>query len=124
MVFNEVETMFKKTDDILQNEKISEKEQDQEEFHVEMKHRDVKVKNQDVVAEEAHDVEANEKIEDDYLLARDRPRRVVKPPHRFGYANFIAYALTTTSEILDEEPRYYMEELDLPLFIKDMRTNL
>jgi hypothetical protein len=42
-------------------------------------------------------------------LARDRPRRVIKSPQRLGYVDLIAYALISASEVIDEEPRDYME---------------
>ena len=42
-------------------------------------------------------------------MARDRLRRVIKPPQRLGYANLIAYALISASEVLDEEPIDYKE---------------
>ncbi|KAI5446306.1 hypothetical protein KIW84_014231 [Lathyrus oleraceus] len=42
-------------------------------------------------------------------MAIDKPRRVIKPPQRLGYANLIAYALISASEVLDEKPRYYKE---------------
>lgn len=35
----------------------------------------------------------------DYQLARDRQRRESRPPSRFGYADFIAYALTVAEEV-------------------------
>ena len=45
----------------------------------------------------------------DYLLSRDMSRRVIKPPQRFGYVDLIAYALNSTSEFLDKEPRDHKE---------------
>ena len=61
----------------------------------------------DEVQEAVEDAEEVEETIDDYLLARDRSRRVIKPPQRLGYADLIAYALISTSEVPDEEPRDY-----------------
>ena len=77
-----------------------------------MEHVDTELCIQDQVEEEvkdAEDTEEDEEIINDYLLARDRPRRFVKPPQRLGYADLIAYALISASEVLDEEPRNYKE---------------
>ncbi|CAL5191740.1 unnamed protein product [Lathyrus oleraceus] len=85
---------------------------EQEEIPVEVKHVDVELRILDQVEEEAQDAEDTEEDEetvDDYMLARDRPRRVVKPPQRLGYADLIAYALISASEVLDEEPINYKE---------------
>lgn len=42
-----------------------------------------------------------------YQLGRDRERRTIKPPTRFGYADLIAYALTVSHESGNEEPSTY-----------------
>ena len=44
-------------------------------------------KNPYEFVEKAEDVEENEEIIDDYMLARDKSRRVNKPPQRFCYAD-------------------------------------
>lgn len=44
------------------------------------------------------------------MLARDRSRRVIKPPQRFGYAYLIPFTLISTSNILNEEPKDYKED--------------
>lgn len=49
------------------------------------------------------------KIFNDYLLARDRSRRVIKLPQRLSYAYLIAFTLISASEVLNEEPRDYKE---------------
>lgn len=41
------------------------------------------------------------------MLARDRTKRVIKPPTRLGYADLILFSFISVSEVLDEEPRYY-----------------
>ncbi|XP_050897048.1 uncharacterized protein LOC127103850 [Lathyrus oleraceus] len=88
---------FKKTDDVSRSAQIFEEELEHEEILVE---------------EEAQDAEDTEEVEetiDEYLLARDRPRRIIKPPQRLGYADLITYALIFVSEVLDEEPIDYKE---------------
>ena len=41
--------------------------------------------------------EGQEIINLDYQLARDRPRRQISPPERYGYADLICYALNVRS---------------------------
>lgn len=43
----------------------------------------------------------------DYLLARDRTRRQMKPTEKFGYADLMAFSLVATSEVWDDEPKSY-----------------
>ncbi|CAJ2648276.1 unnamed protein product [Trifolium pratense] len=45
----------------------------------------------------------------DYQLARDRERRVIKPPNRLGYADLICYALNAAEEVQDSEPKNFRE---------------
>ena len=49
---------------------------------------------------------------DDYQLARDRIRREIRPPGRFGFADFTAFALTSASEIENSEPSTYEEAIN------------
>ena len=65
--------------------------------------------NLDEVEEASQVVDEDEKTDNDYLMTRDGSRRVIKPPQRLGYAYLITFALITTSEVLDEEPRDYKE---------------
>ena len=44
---------------------------------------------------------------DDYLLARDRVRRQIKPPGIFESGDFVAYALTSAADLEVNEPRSY-----------------
>lgn len=44
-------------------------------------------------------------------MSRDRSRRIIKPPQRLGYADLIAYALISASEVLDDEPIDYKEAI-------------
>src|ERR1051325_11967287 len=103
-VFNEAEMAFKKTNDVGRSAEVSDKELEQVEIPVEVEHVDAELHIPDKV-EEAEDADEVEETTDDYLLARDRTQRVIKPPQRFGYADLIAYALISASEVLDEEPR-------------------
>ena len=48
---------------------------------------------------------------EDYHLAKDRERRVIRPPKRFGYIDLIAYALATSREVDEKEPRSYKEAM-------------
>lgn len=48
----------------------------------------------------------------DYQLARDRQKRESRPPRRFGYAYFIAYALTAAEEVDCSEPTSYQEAMN------------
>ena len=47
----------------------------------------------------------------DYHLTRDRIRRQIKPPQRYGYADLIAYALAASNEIDEDEPTSYKEAI-------------
>src|SRR3954470_16357279 len=79
VVFNETEMAFKKTNDVSRSIETSDEELEQVEIPVEVE----------------HDAELHipDETDDDYLLSRDRSRRVIKPPQRLGYADLIAYAL-------------------------------
>ncbi|PNX59901.1 hypothetical protein L195_g059917, partial [Trifolium pratense] len=52
---------------------------------------------------------SDEAIVSDYQLARDRERRVIRPPNRFGYADLICYALNAAEEVQDSEPKNFRE---------------
>lgn len=65
--------------------------------------------NLDDVEEEAEVVVEYEETDNDYLLEKDKLRRVIKSPQRLGYPNLVAFALISTSEVLNEEPRDYKE---------------
>ena len=67
---------------------------------------------EDMDREEAEDISEAFKTHtdiQDYQLARDRQKRVIKTPKRFAYADLIAYALTTTHELDNDEPKTYRE---------------
>ena len=83
VVFNEPEMTFKKTDGVSRNVQIFEDVLEHEEILVEVDHVDVELCIPDQVEEEAQDAEDIEEVEetaDDYLLVRDRLRKVIKPP--------------------------------------------
>ncbi|KAH9762156.1 hypothetical protein KPL70_000706 [Citrus sinensis] len=47
----------------------------------------------------------------EYQLTRDRERRKAKAPVRYRYADLIAYALTASHQIDDDEPKNYKEAI-------------
>lgn len=64
-------------------------------------------------ADEESDVEIRSKsVEsegDTYQLARDREKRIIRPPRKYIVLDLIAYALSAAHEINDDEPRTYLE---------------
>ena len=77
---------------------------EQEEIHVEVEHVDIELHNPYEVMEEAKvDVE-NEETDNDYLMAREVSRRVIKPPQRIGYAYLIAFTLISAMRYLMKNP--------------------
>ena len=44
-----------------------------------------------------------------YQLTKDREKRQIRPPQRYGYANLIAYALVASHDIDVDEPKRYAE---------------
>ena len=78
--------------------------------------RNLQIEVDNVLSNSEKSIEAEESIEPednlrDYQLARDRQRREGRPPTRFGYADFIAYALTAAEEIDSTEPTCYQEAI-------------
>jgi len=54
--------------------------------------------------------------DDDYLIARDRPRRDIKRPRRYSEVDLVAYALTVTEETNEGgEPQTYFEAISCQL---------
>ena len=47
----------------------------------------------------------------DYELTRDRTRRAIKPPNRYGFADVVHYALNI-AEVGDFEPKNYDEAME------------
>ena len=48
---------------------------------------------------------------DNYQLARDRERRTIRMPKKYGIADLISYALSITGELNGEEPMSYKETM-------------
>lgn len=55
----------------------------------------------------------NEEADNECLLARDRTKKIIKPPQRLGYTYLIVFSLISSlisaSEVLDEESKDYKE---------------
>ncbi|KAH9733855.1 hypothetical protein KPL71_017172 [Citrus sinensis] len=49
---------------------------------------------------------------DNYQLARDREKRVVKLPKRYGIADLISYALMVADEVTGDEPESYKQAMN------------
>ena len=49
-------------------------------------------------------------VPDDYILTRDRERRQIKKPQRYGYEDIVAYALNT-AESIESEPVTYRDAI-------------
>ncbi|KAH9781363.1 Integrase catalytic domain-containing protein [Citrus sinensis] len=47
----------------------------------------------------------------EYQLTRDREKRVIKPPKRYGIADMISYALAVAEEVIGEEPVSYKQAM-------------
>lgn len=97
VTFNETEMASKKTDDIGRSTQVYVEELEQESILIEVEHLNAELHNVDEVEKEVQDAEEIEKTINDYLLARDRSRRVIKPLHRLGYEDFIAFSLIYAS---------------------------
>ena len=61
--------------------------------------------------QETDHVKQTEAQYQEYQLTRDRERRKEKAPVRYGYADLIAYALTASHQIDDDEPKNYKEAI-------------
>lgn len=44
---------------------------------------------------------------ENYQLVRDKERRIIKMPQKYGIANLISYILMVVDEVIDEEPKSY-----------------
>ena len=49
--------------------------------------------------------EEEEQEEASYVRARNRTRREIKQPKKYGYVDLIAFALVAASEVLEEDPK-------------------
>ncbi|KAH9767149.1 hypothetical protein KPL71_011170 [Citrus sinensis] len=59
-----------------------------------------------------HQHHQNQTELEEYQLAKVRERRTIRPPKRYGYADLIAYALATSHEIDETEPKSYKEAVN------------
>ena len=50
------------------------------------------------------DDDDEKKGKEGYLLARDRTRRQIKLPKKYGYADLMAFSLVAFSEVMNDEP--------------------
>ena len=50
-------------------------------------------------------------IESDYMLVRDKTRREIKAPQRYGYADLIAYAFSVAEDLRFDDPSSYKEAI-------------
>ncbi|KAK9184519.1 hypothetical protein WN943_024869 [Citrus x changshan-huyou] len=60
------------------------------------------------LSEQEDELEGDDDLRD-YQLVRDRKKRESKPPKRYAYADLIAFALSTTQGIEEDEPKTYTE---------------
>ncbi|KEH41388.1 hypothetical protein MTR_1g050415 [Medicago truncatula] len=51
-------------------------------------------------------------VDPDYLLARDRERRTITAPSRYGYADLVCFALNAVEDVQDSEPRNFKEAFE------------
>ena len=85
----------------------------QESVEVEVEQSEVLGENIDLQERAADgDLEPEPAAADNYRLARDRPRREIKPPARYGHADMISYALLTAESYDEEEPQSLKEAIN------------
>lgn len=74
------------------------------------------LKTEDQVEDNAYD-EYQEDTQGDaedlrnYMLGRDRTRRTITPPSRFGTPDMVYYALAVAEQLEFQEPANYKEEM-------------
>ncbi|KAK3014885.1 hypothetical protein RJ639_008457 [Escallonia herrerae] len=62
----------------------------------------------------SHSTEDNEESqEQQYNIARNRSRREIRPPRKYGYADMVAYALNVAESIEVEKPVTYKDAIKL-----------
>ncbi|GKV31446.1 hypothetical protein SLEP1_g40131 [Rubroshorea leprosula] len=57
------------------------------------------------------EVEAPEQTQQQYNIATSRQRRETKPPQRYGYIDYVAYALSITEPVEAKDPNTYQEAI-------------
>lgn len=50
---------------------------------------------------------------DPYMLTRDRKKRDIRPPNRYGHADMISFALTVAENVECQEPASYKEAMSI-----------
>lgn len=86
-------------------------QKDRVQFEVEPQEQSQREDNEDPGLTDWLDQETREEPSElaDYSLARDRERRSIKVPSRYGYADIMAFAFSVAEDIGDEEPRTYRD---------------
>jgi len=51
-------------------------------------------------------------VDPDYLLARDRERRTITTPSRYGYVDLVSFVLNAAEDVQDSEPRNFKEAFE------------
>jgi hypothetical protein len=51
-------------------------------------------------------------VDPDYLWARERERRTIMTPRRYGYADLVSYVISAAEEVQDLEPRNFKEAFE------------
>ena len=51
-------------------------------------------------------------VDPDYLLARDRERRTIMAPRRYGYADLVCFPLNAAEDVQDSKPRNFKEAFE------------
>ncbi|KAH9750404.1 hypothetical protein KPL71_013868 [Citrus sinensis] len=69
------------------------------------------LKESEKITESHHGVSKASEL-DNYQLARDRERRVVKMPKRYGIADLISFALMVADEMTGEEPENFKQAMN------------
>ena len=112
LIFNEKELISKQP---VQREYEAEGKAETHQFEVELPiHHETHevVDSGDINNEsEVQDVIQLESEIQSYQLARDRVKRPMRPPRRYGYADLITYALEAAHEIDDEEPKTFNDAI-------------
>ena len=53
-----------------------------------------------------------------YLLTRDRAKRVRRPNSKYNYADIVAYALVAYQDLVENEPKSYIEAIKCNQLVK------
>jgi len=105
VVFNEVEMAYKTKPSMVQSSTNLSKETDFEKLNFEVETEDKHAKTQAVNWPLDEEKSEEGEQEADYVLTRDRTKREIKQPKRYGYVDLIAFALVAVNEVLEEDPK-------------------